>query len=364
MLYVKPHFYDRFSCIADRCPDTCCAGWQIMIDEESLLKYSRIQGGFGNRLLTSIDWEEGTFLQFDGRCSCLNDENLCDLYQELGKEYLCRTCRMYPRHVEEFDGVREYSLSLSCPEAAKMMLECREPLSFVTKETPENEPDPDEEFDFLMYSRLNDIRDMLFQIVQNRDEPVAVRMERCLKAGIICQNEFDNGNLFGVEEKIRKITKDICTGESPGFQEKEDFLKKLFEIEFLREQWKDELSDAHELLFKNGDEFYRKMMKEFMLDNWERYAEQLLMFFLYTYFCGAVYDNRIYSKVCLGIFSTVIIHDLCVSRWIRRKKKTEKEDVWEISWLYAREIEHSDENLEKLETYFDSVCCESGRNNL
>lgn len=44
MRYIKPDYYDEFACIADRCPDTCCAGWQIMIDEDSLEKYERVKG--------------------------------------------------------------------------------------------------------------------------------------------------------------------------------------------------------------------------------------------------------------------------------------------------------------------------------
>ena len=39
MRYIKPTYYDEFKCIADKCPDTCCAGWQIVIDEETLDKY-------------------------------------------------------------------------------------------------------------------------------------------------------------------------------------------------------------------------------------------------------------------------------------------------------------------------------------
>ena len=35
MKYLKPHFYDQFVCTAGDCPDTCCAGWQILIDEDS-----------------------------------------------------------------------------------------------------------------------------------------------------------------------------------------------------------------------------------------------------------------------------------------------------------------------------------------
>ena len=32
MQYIIPHYYKKFVCIGGDCPDTCCAGWQIMID--------------------------------------------------------------------------------------------------------------------------------------------------------------------------------------------------------------------------------------------------------------------------------------------------------------------------------------------
>ena len=101
MRYRKPKYYQNFRCIAERCPDTCCAGWQIVIDEESLEKYSNVKSDFGTRLLKSIDWYQGTFVQYNRRCSFLNEENLCDIYRELGAEALCQTCCQYPRLVEE-----------------------------------------------------------------------------------------------------------------------------------------------------------------------------------------------------------------------------------------------------------------------
>ena len=85
MRYVKPHYYEEFECTADRCPATCCAGWQIVIDEESLDAYSKVKGDFGKKLRQCVDWEEGVFTQNNGRCSFLNDKNLCDLYVALGK---------------------------------------------------------------------------------------------------------------------------------------------------------------------------------------------------------------------------------------------------------------------------------------
>lgn len=352
MLYVKPHFYDQFQCIADRCPDTCCAGWQIMIDEESLLKYSRIEGGFGNRLMTSIDWEEGAFLQFDGRCSCLNEKNLCDLYEELGEEYLCSTCRMYPRHVEEYEDVREWSLSLSCPEAARMILECEEPLTFLTEETGESEPEPDESFDFLLYSSLNEIREILFRMIQNREEAAEVRMKRCLTAGKVCQKALEEGGLFGIEEELEQIRQEACGGEPLGFEAKSAFLRELFEMEFLCEDWKKEIHEAFEILYENGQEAYEKIREKFGPGKWEQYSENLMMFFIYTYFCGAVYDDSIDTKICLAVYSTVMIHELSMARWIRQGKSMKKEEIWETAWRYAREIEHSDQNLAVLETYF------------
>ena len=52
MHYKKPQYYDNFTCIADRCPDTCCAGWQIVIDDISLENYGKISGTFGVAFFT------------------------------------------------------------------------------------------------------------------------------------------------------------------------------------------------------------------------------------------------------------------------------------------------------------------------
>ena len=54
MIYTVPHYYNGFKCIASECPDTCCAGWGIMIDRASLKKYRNMDGAFGSRLHHSI----------------------------------------------------------------------------------------------------------------------------------------------------------------------------------------------------------------------------------------------------------------------------------------------------------------------
>ena len=45
MLIRTPDYYDKFKCIAGECKDTCCAGWEIMIDDKALEKYRKTHTG-------------------------------------------------------------------------------------------------------------------------------------------------------------------------------------------------------------------------------------------------------------------------------------------------------------------------------
>ena len=46
MLYIRPDYFHKFKCTADKCQDTCCAGWQIMIDDASIEKYKKIKSDY------------------------------------------------------------------------------------------------------------------------------------------------------------------------------------------------------------------------------------------------------------------------------------------------------------------------------
>lgn len=61
MLYTIPDYYHEFTCVAGKCEDTCCAGWQIVVDDASLENYKNETGTFAERLKESVNWEEGTF---------------------------------------------------------------------------------------------------------------------------------------------------------------------------------------------------------------------------------------------------------------------------------------------------------------
>ena len=101
MILRVPEYYEEFSCIADKCKDSCCAGWEIDIDEDSYGYYNSVEGDFGARLKDSMFVaEDGGYrfkLKGPKRCAMLNDQNLCDLYTALGEEALCEVCTEYPR---------------------------------------------------------------------------------------------------------------------------------------------------------------------------------------------------------------------------------------------------------------------------
>ena len=82
---------------------------------------------------------------------------------------------------------------------------------------------------------------------------------------------------------------------------------------------------------------------------WSVFTENLELFFILTYFCGAVYDDWIYAKAALADFSVRWIRELIMAQWARGELSGET--CVEVSYRFAREIEHSDENLNMLEEW-------------
>ena len=56
------------------------------------------------------------------QCPLLTEDRLCRIQAELGEELLSHACATYPRIVNSIGGIEETALSLSCPEAARLVL--------------------------------------------------------------------------------------------------------------------------------------------------------------------------------------------------------------------------------------------------
>ena len=289
MIYTYPDYYKKFNCIADKCPDTCCGKWQIVIDDDSLEKYEDYNGEYRDELRRKVNWKEGVFRHGrSGKCAFLRDDMLCDMYIHMGKNSLCTTCREYPRHTEEFENVREISLSLSCPEVARILMNITDKVTFVTEEDDEDEVFDD--FDYFLYSNLEDIREEILNVIQDRSVDIRSRIERVIQIGASAQRHYDEGDLVMWDECEEQDKPEICRklefcpehsnteinnevfldDEYVLLQRQFGFL--LDELELLYDDWEDVLIESQSLLFGDGAETFaenRRMFESWWRDNCE-----------------------------------------------------------------------------------------------
>jgi len=123
MKLFVPEYYKNFKCIADKCEHSCCIGWEIDIDEETLKKYENLENPYAPDILNSISFE-GTphFKLCEGdRCPHLDKNGLCKIILSAGEEHLCDICRRHPRFYNYTD-VAEVGIGMSCREAARLIL--------------------------------------------------------------------------------------------------------------------------------------------------------------------------------------------------------------------------------------------------
>ena len=368
MHYTIPNYYRDFSCVADRCTDTCCAGWEIAIDPASLARYRRTDGPLGNRLHNSIAWKKGSFKQYGGRCAFLDESGLCDLYAEGGQGMLCKTCRTYPRHIEEFEGVREISLCISCIEAARIVLGQREPVRFLEFDREGREEDYGD-FDFLLYTKLTDARELALRILQNRSRPVGERMTMALALAHDLQSRMDQNALFAADILFTRYGKeraperfgDRVAGMAGSSGLRFDMLRGMTEdlgrLEALNADWPGQLEAIREALYGQGVADYERARLEFARfcegTDWALWTEQLAVYFVFTYFCGAVYDGRAYGRMKFAVMSALLIGELAFGVLRMQGNRLTFEDFVDIAHRFSREVEHSDDNREQLLALLD-----------
>ena len=132
MINIDAEIYNEFRCKADKCKHSCCKGWEIDIDEDTLEYYKNLDTELGNEILQNIQEKEDTHFKLtdDDRCPFLKDNGLCKLIEELGEDSLCDICRLHPRF---FEDINDYSLAgvgLSCEKVTELIFE-KKSLDFI-----------------------------------------------------------------------------------------------------------------------------------------------------------------------------------------------------------------------------------------
>ena len=361
-----PDYYKDFKCIADKCEDTCCAGWEVDVDDDSYEYYKTVTGPFGDRIKSVMvpptEEEEACFTLNNGRCPFLNDNNLCDLYTELGEDKLCDTCTNYPRFIEEYGSLREIGIALSCKTAGELILKSDKKVTFELTENDEMVSTYND-IDHELYMMLMASRKTAFDIAQNRDFDIVMRYCLVLEYAKDIQDMIDKGTLskimniknnYSNEEYLRERTKTfniLHNEEYTRYSYIYEYLKIFDDFEIINKSWTDMVNHEKEYMYEqSSNEEYKSRYNRFeqYYHEKEYEYEQLLVYFIFRYYLKAVNDDDVFSKVKMAVVSFLIIKDLDVLRFCDNKGSLSFEEQVDIMHIYSREIEHSYENFEKL----------------
>ena len=196
MKNIKPDYYKEFQCVGGECPDNCCIGWEIDIDDITFDKYMTFTGEFGEKLRDNIVISEDGCRCFkltdDERCPFLNDANLCEIILKSGENMLCDICSSHPRFHNCFGDICETGIGLSCIKAAQIILNKQESSTLLCEVTNEKAYEVDYNKDFFEY--IYKIRGTFIQLMQNRNLPISQRITELLFTAEKIQYEIDNGN--------------------------------------------------------------------------------------------------------------------------------------------------------------------------
>ncbi len=321
MINIKtfvPSYFKKFKCIASKCPDTCCAGWEADLDEDIIKKYKSVGGELGERIRMSLAKDE-TGCDFfalceNGRCPFLNSCNLCDIQAAHGEEHLSKTCAMFPRFYDDFGKVREMGIGFGCPEAARIMLADDEPFSLEFFEECVGKIDDIDE-DFL--SEIIALRAEIFAILEDEDLIFRKKIENIFDIVTTFQKELDGKDYI---EEIHHRNFDDC-------------ITVLENMEYIKTERKDFVSSL-----KN------KTLSKESLEIYQSDFEKLMKYYIFRYFLAYGYDYDVVTPVKYGVFACIVI-----SRIYSYLENPDYETRVKIMYSYSKEVEYSDVNMDLLD---------------
>jgi len=302
MKLIAPDYYENFACVAGECKHSCCVGWEIDIDEETLACYEAVEGAFGERLRKGIDRTQdgAVFRLCEGeRCPFLNEQGLCDIILTLGEESLSQICTDHPRFCSFYSDRTEIGLGLCCEEAGRLILSREEKMKLVVLQDDGGEEPLSWEED-----RLFRIRKQLFDLAQNREKSTSERLQELLDAfGIVSRKKFS------------------------------EWVNIFLSLEIMDETWAELLTSAKDF---DGED---------SMDEWDVAWEQLLCYFLYRHVSET--QANLGERVFFSVLCVLMIRRLFA--YLReRDGDADMEKLIELCRMYSCEIEYSEENTEAL----------------
>lgn len=355
MKYHKPSFFDQFKCIGSACTDTCCAGWEIEVDETTAQGYLAEKGAFGDRLRREIGSEPGEyfFKLKNNRCPFLNKENLCDIFINLGEDRLCDICREHPRFYNWFGDYTEVGLGLCCEEAERLLFSDSKPLTFVEEVHTDASDLLDDESEEC--EQMLEERKAIFSILQNRKKNIGARLKRLLLQ-------------LPYADEMLLLTVPILEWDDPESITKLDYNAKpstntlkssaLFLIRFfggmesLDKTWPSMMKELEQNIDSLIDvdkaaEFIQFMKGENRLYEYEHIA----VYLVYRYYPEILFDGQIEAKILFAAASICLLFLMDLQCFQENGVYTQQDRI-ELVRRFSKEIEYCPESMERFEK-----CC-------
>ena len=304
MIVRYPEYFSRFSCLASECPDTCCRGWEIQIDRKTLKRYKSETGPLKETLRRWVNFQTGNLKFQNGICPFL-EQGLCSLQKERGEQMLCRTCRRYPRHTEEYGKRREYSLSFSCPAAAKLLVCQDTPIRFIERVVP-GKARPEEEVEAELLEMLVQVRQTAIRISQDRRIPLELRMPAVLA---MCRD---------IQRRLGKFENRPRLSEIPGILKKYEsgldnkhpvLLEKLDGCRFDQKEKQKKINRWMDILFE-----LRPVER-----HWERLLLQMLENMRQERKCQDSHKTEFYEHILVSYLDLYLLEPYMMTTFTRQR---------------------------------------------
>ena len=372
MKILKPFYYDDFRCIGGECIDNCCSNnWRIDIDEKTYKKYKKLKGEWGKKINNNIsrNRSDSNYLKYgkinlkNSKCSLLSEEGLCTIHSALGENYLCNTCRVYPREIKKYGEIYERNLSISCPEIARYIIKSKKNFSFNMEEEKLSDLDKDyiinNKYNEKLYNILWEVRSLAMEIIQFKEIEIWKRISffkmLCNKVQNII-NEKQYNNYEKVLNNFRNEITDINVINSLDKiyiipEVKIKFIQIALQVRtnqgYNNKRFYNLIGEYNELFdkdinFKSNVENIIKKEEEFnvYLKEQENILENLLIYLIYKYFMNALYTKDLNAEVNNIILSYAMIKMLLLARYNKNNKELNEEDFVEVFYLFSRVVEH------------------------
>lgn len=277
----------------------------MVVDDDKADYYRSLPGELGQRLRQVLAEEDGeTVMTIENRrCPMWRNDGLCRIHAELGEDALCTTCREFPRLTHDYGNFIERQLELSCPVAAKLILEGD---SDLVSETCPGGDTPD--YDHQAMAILLRTRGTALKLINDPHIAVEKALASLLIYGYAVQNELDGGEAAPDTVDIPEISAHVGS---------EAALLAFFKgLEILTEDWRARL-DAP------------------LNCQWEDSFRAVASYFIMRYWLQAVADYDLVARVKLTIISCLVI-------------KLLGGEVCQTAQQYSKEIENDAENIDAI----------------